>query len=323
MGKGKIKIPAGKGFITCSSLGNLYGCGYGTMLDIYESYKGAPKKDFTEEQLKSMEFGTKFEDAVVKFFTYKTKLKVSHEARGLMAYWRDDMPYFICHPDRTGVGLDSKGRRFAVEVKCVSPRAQGWGEEGSNEIPDNYYLQCQGYFACEVPCDVVYVVCMRGNRVYIYEILPDWDVVADIIRRVRETKESFDMGVVPDPENYGEAVDQLLKRVDYAKEGTPAGDEGRALWDEMVANHKVLNDATAKEDELKTKMVLLMGNSPAVVTADEKGKLKVLAKLSKSTKKVFNKDGLKKDHPKLYSAYESEQESYSVRFSWPREKKEG
>ena len=74
MGKGKIKIPAGKGFITCSSLGNLYGCGYGTMLDIYESYKGAPKKDFTEEQLKSMEFGTKFEDAVVKFFTYKTNI---------------------------------------------------------------------------------------------------------------------------------------------------------------------------------------------------------------------------------------------------------
>ena len=320
MPKGIIGIPAGKGYITCSMIGDMEHCGYGTMLGVYERYMGTEKRDFTEEQLKSMDFGTNFEEAVAQYFCHLTGLKVTR--CGNNAWWRKDMPYFICHPDRLGRGLDKKGRRFAVEIKCVSPSAHGWGEEGSEEIPDNYYLQCQGYFACGVPCDVVYVACMKGNRVYIYEILPDSDVIAYIIRRVRETKESFDMGIVPDPENYGEALSQLIGKVDYSKEGMPAGDTGRELWEQLLANHKLLNEATEREEELKRQMVTLMGDAPAVITSDEKGKIKVLAKLTETHRKVFDKEAFKAKYGDLYQAFEKEQVSYSVRFAWPREKKE-
>lgn len=320
MPKGTIKIPAGKGFITCSMLGDMEHCGYGTMLGVYERYMGTEKRDFTEEQLKSMDFGTRFEDAVAQYFCHLTGLKVTR--CGNNAWWRSDMPFFICHPDRLGRGLDKKGRRFAVEIKCVSPSAQGWGEEDSEEIPDNYYLQCQGYFACGVPCDVVYVACMKGNRVYIYEILPDSDVIAYIIRRVRETKESFDMGVVPEPENYDEALGQLLGKVDYAKEGMPAGDEGLSIWNEMVENHRVMKEAEDRESELKAKMISLMGDAPAVVTAGDKGKIKVLAKITKTEKTTFDKEAFIKKYKSIYEAFLVKNTSYSVTFAWPRGKKE-
>ena len=317
----KKKIPIGaEGYISCSQLGNLYGCGYGTPLQVYDRYKGGPAPEFSDEQIRSMEFGTKFEDAVAQFFCYKKGLKVFR--CGEQAWWKKDMPYFICHPDRIGNGTDSLGRRFAVEIKCVKPYSEGWGEEGTEEIPDNYYLQVQGYYACGVPCDVVYVACMRGNRVYIYEILPDEEVIADIIAKVRAAKESFDKEEVPEPSNYMEATTHYFRKLKAEAEGRPAGDEGRQLWAEMIANHKVLNDATAKEDELKAKMVALMGDAPSVITVGDDGKIKALAKVSESHRKVFDKEAFKADNSDLYAKYEKEQITKSVTFAWPRTKKE-
>lgn len=312
------------GYVSCSQLGNLYGCGYGTMLDVYDRYKGIPHaEDFSEEARKSMEFGTFFEETVAQYFMLKTGLKVRKMGNGKTAYWRKDMPYFICHPDRVGVGRDKKGRRFALEIKCVRPSAEGWGEEWTDDVPDKFYLQDEGYFCCEVPCDVVYMAVLRGNRVYFYEVEPDADVIGDILSKVREAKESFDKGIIPEPENYDEALNQLLGKVDYEKEGMPAGDEGLSIWNKMVENHRVLKDAEDREDKLKTRMISLMGDAPAVVTAGDKGKIKVLAKVTKTEKTTFDKKAFIDKYKSIYEAFLVKNTSYSVTFAWPKTKKEG
>jgi len=320
MPKAKIKIPS-TGYITCSQLGSLYGCGFVTKDDVYCRYKGIVRDvKIAEDSQRSMEFGKAFEDSVAQFFCKQRDLKVKKEGNGEMAYWAKDMPYFICHPDRIGVGRDAKGRRFALEVKCVSPHSKGWGDEGTEEVPDYYYLQCQGYFACGIPCDIVYLACMRGNRVYVYEILPDEDVIADIKDKVKKAKEDFDNDIVPKAETYDEALSQLLRKVDLERDGMPAGDEGRQLWADMLANHAVLNGAKAEEERLKAKMTVLMGNAPAIITADD-GKISTIARLSETHKTVFDDKALKKEMPEVYKKYAREQVSKSVRFSWPKDTK--
>ena len=68
MGHGKIKIGAPRR-ISASQVGNLFGCGYGTRLDVYNRYKNlAQSETFSDEAKKSMEFGTFFEDAVARFW---------------------------------------------------------------------------------------------------------------------------------------------------------------------------------------------------------------------------------------------------------------
>ena len=321
MPKGIIEIGAA-GYISCSQLGNLYGCGYGTMLDVYDRYKGIPhQEDFSEEAKKSMEFGTFFEESVAQFFMLKTGLKVRKMGNGKTAYWRKDMPYFICHPDRIGVGRDSKGRRFALEIKCVKPSADGWGEEWTAEVPDRFYLQDQGYFCCDVPCDVVYMAVLKGNRVYFYEVEPDWEVVNDIIRRVVAFKDECDHGIIPSSENYKESVSRLSRSIRLEAEGMPAGDEGRKLWAEALDNHKVYKEAEAKEEELKAKLVDIMGTCPSLITSDD-GKISVIARYSESHKKKFDEDALKKDLPEIYQKYMRENITKSVKFSFPITKKE-
>lgn len=320
MGHGKIEI--GSMAFTGSQVPNLYGCGYGTKLGIYNRYKGIfqDEETFTEEAKKSMEFGTFFEDAVARFFAAQMGFKI--KKCGETAYWADDMPYFICHPDRLVIGKDSQGRRVALEIKCVSPFSEGWGEPGTQDVPDNYYIQCQCYFACKVPCDVVFLVAMRGNRILSYEITPDEEVIADIRYRVAKTKKDFDEGIIPNPENYEEASILYKNRVDLEAEGVGANDDVLAKYNELLEQHRISAEATEKEKAIKTELMTMLGENPAFVTTDGKKIKKIVYWLEKNTTR-FNDERFKQDHPDIdLNSYREPGTSREFRISYPREKKE-
>ena len=320
MPSGKIKI--GSMAFSASQVATLYGCGYGTMLSLYNKYKGIetlsePSKSAQE----SMEFGTFFEDSVAKFFAKKMGFKI--KKCGETAYWAADMPYFICHPDRLVIGKDSKGRRVALEIKCVSPFfSEGWGESGTTEIPDIYYFQVQSYFACEVPCDVVYVVCMRGNRIYSYEILPDEEVIADIRYRVAKAKSDFDAHIIPEAENYDEKVSYYGKKVNMDAEGIGANDEVLKIYSKLLESHKAVEGAKTEEEIYKSKLIDLLGTAPSFVVTEGK-KVKKIAYWSVSTSNSLDKERLEKEHPEInLSDYTTQKTIRKFNISFPRTKKE-
>ena len=290
----RIKIGA-KGYISASQVANMYGCGYGTMIDLYNRFKGLePETKPSEEALKSMEFGTAFEDAVAKYAAKKLGFGKLTKC-GTMAYFKEERPRLICHPDRLVVKLDSKGRRVALEIKCVSPYAEGWGEEDTEEIPDVYYFQVQTYYACDV-ADIVYVCCMRGNRVYIYKIEPNAEIIADIQKRADKYIDEFEKGIVPSSENYEEQLTITKNKVDWASDAVGANDAMLAVVDKLKSN-KELEDKLAKEDdELKRCLLEYMDKSPALVTT-ENGKLKKLATLVARERKSFDYKTYIANHP--------------------------
>ncbi len=277
----RIKIGA-KGYISASQVANMYGCGYGTMLDLYNRYKGvASDTEVSEEVQKSMEFGSFFEDSVAKFAAKKLGFGKLIKC-GTMAYFTADRPRLICHPDRL-----VKGKRIALEIKCVSPYAEGWGEEGTEEIPDVYYFQVQTYYATEVPCDVVYVCCLRGNRVYIYKVLPNAEIIADIKKRADKCIADFENGIVPNSENYNEQLLISKSKVDWQADAVGANDAMLAIVDKLKKN-KELEDKLSEEDgELKRCLLEYMDSSPTLVTT-ENGKLKKLATLAERERKTFD-----------------------------------
>lgn len=317
------KIAIGeKGYISCSQLGNLYGCGFGTMLTLRNRYVGEPDAmpEPTEEAKRSMEFGTFFEDSVAQFFCMKTGLKVRRY--GETAWYRKDMPYFICHPDRIGTGRDSKGRRFALEVKCVSATADGWGEEWTDQIPDRYYLQVQGYSACGVPCDVVYVACMRGNRVYIYEVLPDLEVISDIISKVAKAKADFDNGFIPTSENYKESTRFIGRSVKMDAEGIGANDEVLSEYGRLLSIHRDMKELEKQENEAKTRLMGLLGTAPSFVVTEGKEQ-KRICWWSEKTNRSLDKELLAKSLPGINLAdFQKVTKTRIFNVSYPRGKGE-
>lgn len=313
----RIRIGA-PGYISASQVANLFGCGYGTPYDLYKRLKGeVVVVEVSDDVRKSLEFGTFFEDTVAKFAAAQKGFGKLVKC-GTEAYFLEERPYFICHPDRLVKEKLPDGRRAAIEIKCVQPFAKDWGEEGTEDIPDVYYFQVQSYFACGVPCDVVFVCCMRGNRVYIYEIDPNWELIAEIYRRVDAFHQQTMKGIIPKSENYSEQISITGERVDWTAEAVPAGDEMLAKYTrlkELRGGVKALED---EEDALKRDILEFMGTSPALYTVED-GKPKRLATLSKSTRTSFDRKALEKDHPEIdYSPYEKKTESLSLRFSFGR-----
>jgi len=318
MPSGKIKI--GSRAFSASQVGTLYGCGYNTMLGLYNKYKGinTPAAELSKEAQESMEFGTFFEDAVAKYFANKMGFRI--KKCGETAYWASDMPYFICHPDRLVIGKDSQGRRVALEIKCVRPFAEGWGETGTTEIPDVYFFQVQSYFACQVPCDVVYVVCMRGNRIYSYEILPDNEIIADIRYRVAKTKEDFDHAIVPDSENYEDAFNYYASKVNKEAEGIGANDEVLAKFNELLRIHSEKDTLTKEENKVKEELMKALGEHPAFVVTEEK-KVKRIVYWSQETRIKVDDKKLEKEHPEIkMSDYRTESIVRKFKIAYPQKK---
>lgn len=311
------------GYISGSQMANLYGCGFGTPLEVFNRLKGIEEeKEFSEEAQKSMEFGTFFEEPVAQFFMYKTGLKVKKVGEGLRAYFTKELPFLICHPDRIGVGKDGKGRRFALEIKCVRSASEGWGEEGTDEIPDYYFIQVQTYFATGVPCDVVYLACLRGNRVFIYEILPDLDVIADIRRRAKEFKENTDKGIVPEPANYDEAVSVYGRKADM-ENTVGANDEVLSIYNELLAVHERQKELEAEEEQKKMALMEKLGEASAFVVADGK-KIRNICAWSETTRTSFDTKAFKKDNPSFDTTpYETTKTLRSFRINYPRSKENG
>ena len=317
MGHGKKEI--GSTVFSASNTGTWFGCGYKTPMELYEQFNGKPREEPSEEAKKSMAFGTFFEDSVARWYAEKNGVKLRR--CGDTAYWSDDMPYFICHPDRLVIGKDAEGQRIALEIKCVAPFAEGWGPEGTEEIPDVYYFQVQSYYACCVPCDLVKVVCMRGNRIYIYDILRDDDVVAEIRRRVAKAYADFSAGIAPEPQSFEEASRFYSSRVNKDAEGVGANDKVLDLYNKLVESHKASEGAKAEEEIYKTKLMELLGDSPAFLST-ENGKVKKICYWSSTNRTSFDTDALQKDHPEInLEDYKRVSQSTSFRISYPRESK--
>ncbi len=311
------------GYISASQVANLFDCGFGTPLDVYNRLTGNEEpKEFSEEAQKSMEFGSFFEEPVAQFFMYKTGLKVKKVGDGLRAYFTKDMPYLICHPDRLGVGKDVFGKRFALEIKCVRVGSDGWGEDGSADIPDHYFFQTQAYFACGVPCDIVYLACLRGNRVYIYEIFPDDDVIRAIRENAREFKENADKGIMPEPSNYNEVVKLYGRKADM-ENTVGANDEVLEIYNNLLTLHKVQKNLENEEEKQKMMLIEKLGENGAFVVT-EGNKIKNLCSWTDTTRTSFDLKAFKAANPSVdVTPYESTKTTRSFRVNFPRSKENG
>jgi len=312
MGHGKEKI--GSTVFSASNTGTWFGCGYRTELELFEKFQGTSEEEqISEEAKKSIAFGTFFEDAVARYYAEQKGWKIKR--CGETAYWSDDMPYFICHPDRLVIG-----QRIALEIKCVSPYADGWGEEGTEEIPDVYYFQVQGYYACNVPCDIVHVVCMKGNRIYAYPIRKDDEVVAEIRKRVAEAYDSFNKGIVPKSENYSDATQYYGKRYKAEAEGVGANDEVMGIYNKLIQIHYDQTALDTQEKQLKADLITSLGESPAFL-ATEDGKVKKIAYWSQTSRSLFDFGALAKDHPEIdLDKYRTSTQTPTFRVAYPRSK---
>ncbi|MCL2669874.1 MAG: YqaJ viral recombinase family protein [Syntrophaceae bacterium] len=120
-------------------------------LDVWARKKGFATEEPDNERLLT---GRLFEEPIAQLYAARENVLVC--GTGTTKIWHPDGLPIFASPDRI-VGVNRNQNR-GLEIKTVDPRAAGWGEEGTDQIPYYYITQ------------VVIGMAVTG--------LPEWDVAA-------------------------------------------------------------------------------------------------------------------------------------------------
>lgn len=183
-------------------------------------------------------------------------------------------------------GVTDDGR--LLEIKTTR-NPQGWGEEGSDEVPQHYLLQVQHYL-CVMGLEVADVaVLIQGYDFRRYEIPADLELQEMLIAGEQEFWRTVQEGTPPAVTSVAEA----MQRYKLARPGDVQADA------EMIKTYELLGDVRAKlkegqalEDELKAKIMaylgehggdaLLSGTKPLVTWKERKGSERLDSKALKA-----------------------------------------
>ena len=187
-------------------------------------------------------------------------------------------------------GITSDNR--VLEIKTARS-AEGWGEPGSNEIPDSYMIQVQHYMLITAIPVADVAVLIGGSDFRIYEVPAEPELMELMI----EKETGFWSRVInrdpPEPITY---QDMLLKYGRTSKESRIQAD---AVAMAAVARLKEIKAIAKEEDELKTVIMAAFGESDTLMDNN-----KVLAtwKAGNGSKR-FNAKLFEVENPELYKKY--------------------
>lgn len=239
--------------------------------------------------------GTLFEDAVAKFYEIREGKTVR---RWNNTRFHDTMPWLAGNVDRI-----VQGERRILECKTAGMFAKGWGEPGSDEVPESYLLQVMHYMAVwgyDV-ADLAVVVGGQQYRKYTFKFDQElFDVVAEHLRSFWFNNVIAD--VPPEPSSLLE-IEQFYKK-DNGESLTASEQvaEAVARLEKLKIDEKVLTEDIDAEKAIVKKF---MGEKAVLV--DQYGTK--LASWRNQSAKRFDATTFKKIHPDLHAKFTVESES--------------
>jgi putative phage-type endonuclease len=133
---------------------------YRTALDVYLD---KTSDDISEETNAAMRWGNLLEDVVAKAYSEDTGQTIEIE------------PNTIYHPKYKFLGANIDrwvgDREYVLECKTAGfTKAKEWGEQGTDQVPESYIIQCAFYASiCNVPkVDIAVLIAGQDFRIYTY-----------------------------------------------------------------------------------------------------------------------------------------------------------
>lgn len=185
-----------------------------------------------------------------------------------------------------------------LEIK-TSRNSRGWGEPGTNQIPDYYMLQVQHYMGVtglpvfDVP------VSIGGASPEIYEVPADLELIGLIIAVEGAFWARVENGNPPDPVTYADAVQRFGTS---ATEGVViATTKELEIIYELAERRDTIKRLQDEEESLKAKLIITLGEAGNIIAAPD-GKQLITYKLSKG-RTVFDAKALEAEVPDIYRKY--------------------
>lgn len=191
-------------------------------------------------------------------------------------------------------GITDDGR--GLEIKTFRHSAQ-WGEEGTDEVPVPYIIQCQhnmvvaGLEVFDVP------VLIGGSDFRIYEVPADPELQAMMIEREAAFWQMVEAKTPPEPITFADAIKRFATSEDVSVRATPEVLEAV----EILRLQKVIRKEADKEEEAARFTILdLIREADTLVDAEDN--VLLTYKQSKDSQR-FDVKAFRGQHEVLYDYF--------------------
>ncbi len=255
----------------------------------YQIYQEKRKEVEDWQGNESTDWGKRMEPAIRQWYSDTTGRNVRLPDKII---YNEKYPFMGASLD----GFTDDGR--IVEIKTARS-GKGWGEPGTEEIPDYYAAQCHHYMAV-TGLDVVDIpVSIMGGSPVLYEIPADKEIQEMIIDAEANFWQRVVDGNPPDPVTYADAVARFGK-----SDTTGTVTASIEIFSDVMELHDVkgkISTLELTEKEIKGRIISFLGENGDMLI-NTSGDTLITYKLSKG-KKGFDAKSFEKDHPNLYQKY--------------------
>ncbi len=184
-----------------------------------------------------------------------------------------------------------------VEIKTAR-RADAWGDPGTDQVPQEYFLQVQWYMAV-TGFEVADIAVLIGASDYRqYEVAADKELHDMLIREAADFWSCVEKGTPPEASSLDDA------RLKYANPETGsliiASAEIEATVNKLRTANQLAKEWAAKAEHLEVAVMLAMGNSESLMAPD--GSILATWKHHKGATRLDGK-ALRAAHPDIYAKF--------------------
>lgn len=260
---------------------------YRTPLDVFRDKRG---ELVDRPETEPMRWGTLLEPIVRQEYASITGREVLLPDGGMLQHPR--FAFMLANID----GFTSDGRIYEGKTART---AQGWGEPGTDEVPQGYLLQVQHYMAVTGYAVADIAVLIGGSDFRIYTIEADAelhemlvDAEAEFWRRVEENDP-------PEPISYADAIARWGR---FSNAGACVTANAEVIG--AVERLRVLKAKAKLHEEAieETTAVILKALGEAETLLDPSGNVLATWKLSKAPQR-FDAKALAAEHPYLHAQF--------------------
>lgn len=258
---------------------------WATPLDVYLDKIG----EGTEiEDNAAMKWGRNLESAIRQEYADQTGRAV-HQLAHMLRHPKHE--FMIANLD----GETSCGRVFEAKT---ARSADGWGEPGTDQVPDAYALQVQHYMIVRGFDVADIAVLIGGSDFRIYTVEADRELQQGIISAEAVFWNRVQTRTPPEPVSFADAVQRYGRsKADGIVEASPAALAAHA---DLVALRHEIDEIDRRQDEAKAILMRELGDVGDTLTCQ--GKTLATWKLAKGSE-TFDTTRFKAEHPDIYKAF--------------------
>jgi putative phage-type endonuclease len=258
-------------------------------LDVYLDKTG---EGGDTEDAPAMYWGRRLERVILEAYVEQTGLAVDAPVGVYRMLRSSERPWQLYSPD--GMASDR-----LIEIKTART-SEGWGEPGTDEVPDDYAIQVQHGMAVTglQRCDVA--VLIGGSDFRVYTVERDDALIAHLIAAEAAFWARVERRDPPPPRTYAEAT-RMWGRSSPPRAPVYATDEAEAAHRELVAVREQMATLTEREEALRAVICAELADKGDTLIGSDGQPLATWTAVK--ARESFDCKAFAKDHPDLHAAY--------------------